>query len=194
MKRLPIADAFIALVERGMTEAEAAEEITAKISTGALPINPHRLYDKQYGPSWITNPIIDFRAGTIAMPLQSAPSGLPSWNQLYPQLTPVRFDVCQDQFDSLWPAKVAPASAAKRGVKQKYDWDTAEPAIRKMLDERGDPTKPENASADWNSKSSIAAALVDCLTSHDGGEAPDMETARPYARKILKKWQQDQDG
>jgi hypothetical protein len=189
MNWLPIADAYTALVERGITEVEAAEGLTAKISTFALLIKPHRSFDRQYGPSWITNPIIDFRAGTIAMPLLPTPG---TWDEISPRLTAVRVDVDQDQFDRLWPAPINP-SAARRGAKPQYDWDVGEASIRKMLDERFDPTDEKNATPGWNSISSIAAALVECLTPRDG-DGPDLETARPYARKFLKKWQQDQAG
>jgi hypothetical protein len=102
---LPLARAHAALMERGLTDREAANELTVKIATFALTIKPERLFDRSYGPGWLQNPAIDFQAGTIAMPLKPVPG---SWQVLERPLTAVRVDVNGDQLDELWPAQAAP--------------------------------------------------------------------------------------
>ena len=101
MNRKPLSDVYSELIERGLSDAVAGEALTSGISTGALRIWPARAYDRQYGPSWVTNPILDFRSGTIAMPLPPVPG---SWGELQPRLTAVQVDVDRDQIDQLRPA------------------------------------------------------------------------------------------
>jgi hypothetical protein len=80
-----------------MSDGDAREALTSAISTLALLIKPHRQFNRQYGPSWITNPNIDFRAGTIAMPLVPVPG---TWDDIIPRLTHVPVNINLDQFDS----------------------------------------------------------------------------------------------
>jgi hypothetical protein len=190
MNWLPSAKAYAALVERGMTEVEAAEELTAKISTFALLIKPHRLPDRQYGPSWITNPIVDFRAGTIAMPLQPAPSGLPSWDDLHPRLTPVLFDVRQDQFESLWPAAENPMKPLKpkRGRPFEYDWIEGEAFAHHVMDRRGDPTNPNDQADEWKTESDLARLIAKHLSKDGADNEPDFGLTRKKAKEFIESW------
>jgi len=145
------------------------------------------------GMDWLQAPTLNFEKSEILC--RSFMDGTQERFEHPRRLHPARIELWREDVDRLWPAKTPPpTTAGRRGQKQKYEWDVGEASMRKMLDERGDPTDPKNATPGWDSKSSIAAALVDCLTPRDGQDGPDMETARPYARKILKKWQQDQSG
>jgi hypothetical protein len=110
MNWLPLSDAYGKLLERGLGDAAAAEGLTSAISTGAMRIRPARSFDRQCGPSWITNPALDFRAGTIALPLVPTPG---SWDVINRRLTAVLVSVDADQFDRLWPAPVAPELHAR---------------------------------------------------------------------------------
>jgi hypothetical protein len=110
MNWLPLSDAYGKLLERGVAAAAAAEGLTSAISTFTLRIRPARAPDRQYGPSWITNPALDFRAGTIALPLVPTPG---SWDAITRRLTAVPVAVDADQFDRLWPAASAPEPHAR---------------------------------------------------------------------------------
>lgn len=144
------------------------------------------------GMDWLQAPVLDFEKSEILC--RSYMGGTQEEFRHPRSVHPARIELWREDVDRIWPASATATPKGKRGPKQRYDWDVGEASIRKMLDERGDPTDPKNSAPGWNSKTSIAAALVECLTARDGGDAPDMETARPYARKILEKWQQDQTG
>jgi hypothetical protein len=191
----PLKDAYSILVKRGMPDGDAREALTSAISTFGLLIKPHRQYDRQYGPSWIANPNIDFSAGTIALPLVRVQNGLPSWDDLpsYRRLTHVLVDIDLDQFESLWPAAENPMKALKpkRGRPFEYDWSEAEAFAHDVMAKRGDPTACDQVDG-FKTVTDLARLIATHLSKGLPDKEPDFGLTREKATSFIESWQAKQ--
>jgi hypothetical protein len=79
----------------------------------------------------------------------------------------------------------------RKGRPLKYDWDDGLQYLRKLLDEKGDPLKPENAGDGWRSDADAGRAVVDYLETDD--RRPDFKNAmKTHVGPALKEWRKAQ--
>ena len=80
-----------------------------------------------------------------------------------------------------------PFVASSRGVRgsgrpPKHDWHEGELFGKKLLEERGDPTKPENQVEGWRSLADLARAIMEHMAKHSkNGQEPPLSSARKLA-------------
>jgi hypothetical protein len=79
----------------------------------------------------------------------------------------------------------------RKGRPLEYDWDLGIQHMRKLLEERGDPRDPKEATESWRSDADVGRAVVDFLARGDG-KMPDFKNAMKHLRPKLQKWRKEQ--
>jgi hypothetical protein len=86
------------------------------------------------------------------------------------------------EFDGAQAKQIEGESEGRhRGRPEEHDWEEGKLYFFNLVKERGDPTKQENQTEDWHSKTDAAKVVASHLGKHAGGHEPDISTAR---RKI----------
>jgi hypothetical protein len=83
------------------------------------------------------------------------------------------------------------------GAPERYDWDEGFRHMRELLDERGDPRKPEDATDGWRSDADVGRAVASHLAVPVPGDAPREPDFRHTMRRIrpeLQRWRAERIG
>lgn len=135
------------------------------------------------GMDWLQLPQIDFEKSEILQ--RSFMPGTQEEFEHPRRLHPARLDLWAADVNRLFPPQAQ--NAPRAGRPDEYDWDEAERIAWAVLDERGDPTRPENQEAGWRSISDIARLLQD--NAAEGDRIPTFSVARGRAKMLLQRKQ-----
>lgn len=182
--RLP--EALDLLKGRGLTLADARAALTRAIQDRLYPRSlggMFRLPDWRHSPrfrgrSWVTAPKIDWAESKIAAPC---------WIRSVLVLSPTLLEVSADLLTHISKDTSAKVAASHRGRPDRYDWDEGFQYMHKLLGDRGDPLKKENAELGWRSDADIGRA-VSAHIAEPNGQEPDHKHVMRRIRSELSKW------
>ncbi|PDT69229.1 hypothetical protein CO683_14795 [Bradyrhizobium ottawaense] len=138
------------------------------------------------GMDWLHSPQLDFEKSEI---LQRGYTIRTQEEFEHPRLLhPARIECWAADIRGLFPAEKP--NAPKVGRPDEYDWDEAERIAWAALEERGDPTRPENQEAGWRSISDVARLLQE--NAAEGDRIPAFSVARSRAKVLLQRKQRSQ--
>jgi hypothetical protein len=174
---LSLEDLVQALIAGGMSQREALLQIKRELENEMIVvIDPHRdPCSKQQVLKWqcdLLQSLANWRPG--ARP----PAMLIGAPEYLSHLRYVRIE------------QKAP-TRSNAGSPPQFDWEDAEMFVMKLLQEKGDPKKPENQGQAWRTNTDIAKAVLDYLQKRakvTREKVPDFNTVRNKVPGWLQKF------
>jgi hypothetical protein len=184
-----VADMYDELVATGRTRRAAGIELQRALADRAIMLVD--CCDRPYDEGQLVSAAIKVIEAAMDWPKVSSSEIHHEGLHLRAYVRAARF-----QFEAVCGLSESPAPSPVHrktgaGHPDEYDWDEGKQFVMQELERRGDPTRPENRTKDWRSKTDIARKLIDHLTRFGDDDAgPDLSTARGRVRGWLDEFQQ----
>jgi hypothetical protein len=102
----------------------------------------------------------------------------------------LRYDIGR-YLDDLQPQQDEPAPVIKPtgggGRPPEYDWEDCRAFVEQQLNERGDPTEPDQANG-WRREADVVRAALTYIAEHNGGKGPDFKHAQKKIGPMIEAW------